>query len=89
MTKNTKNSSPSSNLHNSVGGGQNKFEILRQIQSESPKNQDNNTISFGGKTVKFSQVFTQNRTSLTAIYYNFFFIRTLVVKGCTCLLLRK
>ena len=49
---------------NSASGGnpQNKFEILRQIQSESPKNQDNQTISFGGKTVKFSQVFAQNRS---------------------------
>ena len=48
---------------NSGGNPQNKtFEILRQIQSESPKNQDNQTISFGGKTVKFSQVFAPNRS---------------------------
>ena len=48
---------------NSAGNPQNKtFEILRQIQSESPKNQDNQTISFGGKTVKFSQVFAPNRS---------------------------
>lgn len=60
-----KNSKMNSSGQNSVGGGnpQNKtFEILRQIQSESPKNQDNQTISFGGKTVKFSQVFAPNRS---------------------------
>ena len=75
--------SKSPNLQNSASGGtggganpQNKFEILRQIQSESPKNQDNNTISFGGKTVKFSQVFAPNRTQGKFYIYNvnyFFF----------------
>ena len=72
-----KNSKMNSSGQNSGGNPQNKtFEILRQIQSESPKNQDNQTISFGGKTVKFSQVFAPNRSQGKFSHFCPFFAST-------------